>query len=422
LEELFPETVATTHLTTTDSRSIPKLNPPNTSAKAKSRQKEPKTLIHKFPSGSTLERKVATSPQSQATPGSYSDNLEALAANRNITPVSDTTTVLLLSHASTSLTPADFHRLVPRGAHIPEWTTSSTGGIARIVPGRDPASLARLPHYHLFFASPGAALAYQKNAGRIHKLAAMHTPRSVFDAIPPPPGFLEDGEDIDELVKSFALVPPSLPMKLNVVPPPFSAFLKGLVKEGGYRGVVGKDGEVGKRVLLELGGRDVGRRVLYNAIKQDGFRRGILWSMVGGLRGVMSLADIVGIDKMAQRVESTGTYGLDISVNDTFTDTFSNTENYSMEFVPRFDNGMRAGGVGPEMEDEEARRSLYVLRKKVQHRYVVEFEDEGMARRFARICRGLVVSGNWMERGEEGETEAERTGEESVVVKTEVLW
>ncbi|KAF2501900.1 hypothetical protein BU16DRAFT_211752 [Lophium mytilinum] len=463
LEELFPETLKQTQPTLPDSRQVPKVS--STSSKRgqptlpDSRQgPKPGSKSSKREPERSLVRNVAASIASDTTPAQASSQahaakLQTSAADGNILPGDYSTTVLLLSNASTTLTEADFHRLVPHGAHIPQWSNQKTGGIARIVPGRDPASLERQSHYYLFFSSPGAALAYQRNAARIHKLASMHTQNSVFDAIPPPPGFHEEGEDIDEVVKSYALAVPGLNLHLNVSATPFKSLLASLVREGGYRGVVDKNGHVGRRVLVQLVGRDVGRRGLYNAIRHDGFRRGILWPVSDGLRGVLSLSDIIGFETLAQRKASAGSYGRSVSQSEAMLGDAQVQSESEMAMQATFgvdlsvlqsndsfggdlsvwnsNTSLGAGGergTGPEMQEEHLREGLYALKKKVWGRYVVEFEDEGAAKRFARVWRGVNITGDWVKKGsetsegKEGVEEQESSREEGRVVHTEVLW
>src|SRR6185312_5605542 len=70
-------------------------------------------------------------------------------------------TVLQLEHCSTELTEIDFRRLIPKGKHIESWNRD--GEFYKIIPGRDPLSLERLPFYYLLFKTPESAYAYQNN-------------------------------------------------------------------------------------------------------------------------------------------------------------------------------------------------------------------------------------------------------------------
>lgn len=255
-------------------------------------------------------------------------------------------TVLTLSRCSTELSESDFRRLIPKGRHIEAWIRD--GEFYDIIPGRDPISLERLPFYYLLFKTPGAALAYQENAARLHKLARLHTPGDAFSAIPPTPGLLEDGEDLHAAVHSYTLVPPTLLLRLNIVHQPYQDSFRSLIAQGGYHPVVSASGKKTPKVLLRIEGYEIGHSAFYKIIFQGGRSRGIPWAISGGPRGLSRLEDLM--DK--SRIRQTAT-NPDAPAND-------------------LDDGTK----GP---------SDQAIQKKLYNRWIVDFEDEDEARRFARV-------------------------------------
>jgi hypothetical protein len=257
-------------------------------------------------------------------------------------------TVLKLQHCSTALAEADFRRLIRQGKHIEGWVQD--GDIAQVIPGRDPVSLARRPFYWLLFSTHDAAVAYQVNASRIHHLAARHTPRSVFSAVPPPPGVLENGEDLHALIQSYTLYPPSLKLPLNMVLQPYEPLLRAVVEQGGYRPIVDDREEKLHKVLLWIEGQEPHPFTLYNSIQKDGAEKGLIWGIAGAQKGIKRLADLTDIQKFSR----------------------------------------------PSSEPDKQTEIRQEIIDRVYNRWIIEFETERMAKRFARAWhrRRLPIAGD----------------------------
>ena len=276
-------------------------------------------------------------------------------------------TVLKLQHCSTALTEADFRRLIRQGKHIEGWVQG--GDIVQVIPGRDPVSLARRPFYWLLFSTHDAAVAYQANASRIHYLAARHTPSSVFSAVPPPPGVLENGEDLHALIQSYTLYPPSLKLPLNMVLQPYEPLLRAVIEQGGYRPIVDGREEKLHKVLLWIEGQEPHPFTLYNSIQKDGGEKGLIWGIAGAQKGVKRLADLTDIQKFSRPSS------------------------------------------GPDKQAEIRQEII----DRVYNRWIIEFETERMARRFARAWhrRRLPIA------GDKGDWKDDSTVR---MCNTEVLW
>lgn len=286
---------------------------------------------------------------------------------------SEQVTALQLLHCSTELTEADFRRLVPKGQHIESWARD--GEFYKIIPGRDPLSLERLPFYYLLFKSPESALAYQNNVVRLHKLSQLHQPSNIFSAIPPPKGFLEDGEDINLATSSYLLKPTGLPLSLNMVMQPYNAALRTLVDQGGYRPIVPSSGEERPqvwKVLMHIEGYEPSQSDLYQLISQDAHARGIQWPFHNEQSAIHRLRDIVNLKSRMLPVSSANPRAANPDRH--FSHHLTN-DDPSLSFLAPPQHG----------EHESAMQINQMVMNRVYNRWVIEFEEEDAARRFARM-------------------------------------
>lgn len=343
LEELFPEASSYVQPHYTRRNPYPKLE---------------------LPSSTPLVRRVGLDP-----PVSVRDAL-ATGLQKRMESIS----VLQLLHCSTELTEADFRRIIPKGKHIQGW--ANDGEFTKVIPGRDPVSLERLPFYYLLFKTPGAALAYQKNAGRLHHLSQLHQPSGIGSAIPPPPGFVEDEEDIHALTTSFVLKPTGVPLSLNMLMQPYSSALRELFERGGYKPIVPSTSAQRKRlykVLMRIEGYELAHGDLSHILLQDGVERGIRWQFHNGLEGVRRLRDVMDIRGKMQTVSASRPRAAHERRRSTEDDTTLSYLSLS------------------EDEGEKAQQLSQIAMNRVYNRWVVEFEEEEAAQRFARIWNRKVV-------------------------------
>lgn len=343
LEELFPEaSIASPVRHVEKQEQYPKLHPP-----------EPAKVIH---------RKLVDRPMTlkeQATQ----------AFKKRGEPIS----ALQLEHCSTELTESDFRRLIPKGEHIEAW--NRLGAYYKIIPGRDPLSLERLPFYYLLFKSPESAYAYQRNAGRLHKLAALHQPSNIFSAIPAPKGFLEDGEDIDAVTSSYLLRPTEHAFTLRTLVQPYHPALRALFERGGYNPIVSsKDDKMNRihKVLMHIEGYEPSLSDLFKALRHDAYSRGIPFTLRNELSSsIHRLRDLINLK----------THTLPISTISprAFEGHKSNEpkieyEDPSIAFFMRDEGGA---------DEENAKVMNQVVMNRVYNRWILEFDEEDEARRFA---------------------------------------
>lgn len=322
------------------------------------------------------------------------------------------TTVLQLSNCSTALTEADFRRVSPRGLHIETW--SRDGEFYKIIPGRDPLSLARLPFYYLLFRTPESALAYQKNASRLSKLTALHQSSDSNSAVPLPKGFLEEGEDITAVISSFVLHPQGHALDLRTIMQPYQRALRALIEAGGYSPIVPSVDDKGKkihRVLLHIDGYEPSHWDLWQILSRHAHARGLMWPFRNDAAGLRKLRDCINL-KTNSKLQAA-------SQMNPWAANSSNPQldlNYEDAQISSF-LGLEKGESGAEQqqqEDGEAKLMSQLIMNRVYNRWIVELEDEDAARRFAQLWHRVVLpfakhgrDGAWKEVEEERWVEAE---------------
>ncbi|KAJ4382049.1 hypothetical protein N0V86_002377 [Didymella sp. IMI 355093] len=328
------------------------------------------------------------------------------------------TTVLQLSNCSTALADSDFRRLMPRGAHIDTW--SSAGEFYKIIPGRDPLSLARLPFYYLLFHSAAAALAYQKNAARLSKLAALHASSSIASAVAPPAGFLENGEDVAAVTSSFVLHPQGHALDLRTVMQPYNRALRALIDAGGYTPIAPNVDEKGQkihRVLLTIDGYEPSHWDLWQIISRHAHARGILWPFrndhASALRRLRDAINLKTVGK--QKFQDLSTTNPRAAPSSTSPPSLNTTP--TVDDAVEYEDPTIAAFLGPSSPSSssttEAKEINQLVMNRVYNRWIVEFDDEDAAKRFASLWHRVVLpdakerDGKWKEAEEERWVEAE---------------
>jgi hypothetical protein len=375
LEELFPEASSTPQPRQPEpSKRYPKLNLPDSMPIVR-REFSDRTL--------SLKEQVVEALQKQG----------------------EQITVLQLTNCSTELTEADFRRIIPKSKHIEGWHRDED--LYKIVPGRDPLSLERLPFYYLLFKNAEAALAYQKNASRLHKLSALHQPANIFSAIPPPRGFLEEGEDITAAISSYNLLPTHHPMSLNVLMQPYNPALRNLIERGGYQPIAPAGDEKGNhiwRVLMHIEGYEPTPSDLFKIFSRDAYKHGMILPLRNESQAsIHRLRDMINLKMSSKAISSSRprAYG-------TFDQSTSESE-------MTYDDPAIESMLGGADEDNPSQQNQLVMNR-VYNRWVLDFEDEDIARRWSvRWHRRMLpelshTKGAW------------KDSEEARICNTELLW
>ncbi|CBX99742.1 predicted protein [Plenodomus lingam JN3] len=388
-EELFPEATSPPPSTTVVEKKqdpYPKLELPD------AHQRIPLNVPRRQLSG---ERRNGSSKQRARF-------VESFLQNKKVENI----TVLQLAYCSTELTESDFLRLIPKGKHIEGWRRE--GEFFKVIPGRDPLSLERMPFYYLLFNNPEASLAYQNNVARLHKLSALHQPSSILSAIPAPKGFLEDGEDISKATSSYNLAPSQHQLHLSTIMQPYNPALRALIERGGYHPIVPNVDEYGQhiwKVLMHIEGYEPTPLDLFRSFTDDAWRHGMQLPLrtesVGSIHRVRDIINLKTTNKPISSVQPRA-YGT--------TDHTKFAERTMFE-----DPAIQFGLAGIEEQNGTKELNQYVMNR-VYNRWVIDFNDENAARRFAINWHRKVLPPVSSSKGAWEETEELR------MCNTEVLW
>jgi hypothetical protein len=292
-------------------------------------------------------------------------------------------TVLQLEYCSTELTEMDFRRLIPQGKHIESWNRD--GEFYKVIPGRDPLSLERLPFYYLLFKTPESAYAYQNNAARLHKLTALHKPSSIFSAIPAPRGFLEDGEDINKVTSAYLLKPTEHAISLRTIMQPYHPALRALIERGGYNPIVPQVDEKGNRihkVLMHIEGYEPSVSDLFKIFKRDAYNKGLMLSLRNeSLSSIHRLRDIINL-KTRMELVSTSNPRAYSHFESSNAPSSRSTKDMRLEFDdPNIAYLMKSGA---DSDDNDVAKEVnQIVMNRVYNRWIIDFDDEDQARRFA---------------------------------------
>jgi hypothetical protein len=145
-----------------------------------------------------------------------------------------------------------------------------------------------LSHYFIIFSSDAAARAYLDQTVRLHTLSrakgAMEN--SYF---PPPAGYLNEGEDITDVLRGFSLVPGYGKLSLRTIDRPYKPTVTRMLNDGGFVAAAQQQTKSEDMVLLSI---DMGRITqwdLLRAIQDDGKRRNLHWKLAGKEDAIVKL-------------------------------------------------------------------------------------------------------------------------------------
>ncbi|KAF2712310.1 hypothetical protein K504DRAFT_464397 [Pleomassaria siparia CBS 279.74] len=310
-------------------------------------------------------------------------------------------TALQILNCSTEFTESDFRRLVPKGKHIETWARTR-GDFEKIIPGRDPLSLERLPFYYLLFKSAESALAYQANVSRLHKLCSLQQASNILSVMPPPRGLLEDGEDVSAAMASYLLKPSSQRLDLHMLVQPYNHALRALFEQGGYKPIVPSETASGKRlykVLFKINGWEPTEHDLYRVLHRHALQRGIYWPFhTESQLAIRKLRDVVNLAERMQAVSAANPRA-------------SNKTHPTLVLPEEQDPTL--GFLLPDAEDAQGNIGQMIMNR-VYNRWIIEFDEEDGARRFARLWNRRVLPQprfvSW------------RDTEEERMVSAEYLW
>ena len=148
-----------------------------------------------------------------------------------------------------------------------------------VIPLRDPTTLESAGRYFILFPNPAYARTYQNHVIRLHRIAKTHTPTSIESPLPLQPGVVIEGEDVYTLLQDYSLCPPSQRIQLRLLFPSYSARIKQVLDQRGYRPLLGETNKTGRSVLFSVDGQQLPTSVIRNTIAADGRDRGLAWDI-----------------------------------------------------------------------------------------------------------------------------------------------
>lgn len=187
--------------------------------------------------------------------------------------------ILVLNACSKTLEESDFFRLSPTGQHIEGWKS----GLLKVIPTRDNKTLETLGSYILVFSSRAAARAYLDQTMRLHTLTKLYK-RNKEARFPLPPGYLKEGENMENLIKGFSLVPGFNKLSLRMLSTPYSSRMKKLIQDGGPAAIAGREAGAEHMVLFTTDRSSITHADLVILLRQDGKRRNMNWNVTSSMR------------------------------------------------------------------------------------------------------------------------------------------
>lgn len=155
-----------------------------------------------------------------------------------------------------------------------------------VIPARDQSTLRQEDFYFILFPNRAYAQAYQSHVISLHRIARAHTPTSLESPMTPPPGMLDDGEDVYSVLQRYSLCAPSQKISLQVVFPPFSTGMKRLLELRGYPQIMSPEDKTCKSVLFWVPGLQATVHDIRDMITWDNRNRGLDWALANSSKSV----------------------------------------------------------------------------------------------------------------------------------------
>lgn len=238
------------------------------------------------------------------------------------------------------------------------------------MPGRDTSTLERQNFYFILFKSPVSAFSYQTHVTRLHKLAQGQTPSSLSSPIPPPPGYMMGGEDLDSMIQSYSLLSLSQDMNIRQLSPPLAPSMQQIVNHRGYPNLVDRPNKSPFEVLLRLDGPQLAIPHIRIALAKAARDRAMPWT-----GKETSRIRIMRWDTRGTNVSPMSPREIDVEHKD--------------DIGARDRTGSLFGSELPgEIHEGEADRDRERKRRLAAARYILGFDTDIEAQAFVRFWHG----------------------------------
>lgn len=234
-----------------------------------------------------------------------------------------------------------------------------------VIPGRDLRTMGRLGYYYIIFASRTSAQVYLDNAVRAHKAAQQHTQSSFASAIPPPPGYLVHGEDVDALTKSFCLLPTTQDLHMGIMNPPYSPSFKQMMAKGQFLSLA--DVTHKHKVLLSIDSDGQLTSEIQGYLHLLGKERGLAYELVEADDAIKRLE--------LRKAQSASTSEAQMQRVDAAETDVDNDSGYT----PEADANLEARDYDAQENDQG---------EMISPKWIISFVSEAEAKRFTRASHG----------------------------------
>jgi hypothetical protein len=315
------------------------------------------------------------------------------------------TSVLLLRNVSKSLTLEDLRRLIPQGEHLEGWTLEQ-GSITRIVPARDLATLQHQGTYYLLFKSALSAFAYQGHATRISRLVTEHTPNSLHNSIPPPPGYMLDGMDVNAAIEAYTLTPATQRLTLRQLKPPLAPVVNAIVRDGGYPALIHRKDKMPFELRLTLEGPQLPMTRIRYIMHESSRDRALGWS--GGEGNNVKISQWEPIEHTSDQARSV----MDKRATE---NPAANVDAAAKQVAISASRNVEVAAVPRELEQPRYLSNFEEKRRRTPHPvYILGFHTEHAAQSFMRYWHRRPM--DW--KGEHMDEE----GDIPPITNVEILW
>ena len=152
-----------------------------------------------------------------------------------------------------------------------------------VIPGRDPQTLEPQGHYFILFSTDAAAQVYRTQLVRLHHILRTHNKDSITPSLPPPPGFIKNGDDIHAIMQAYTIIPASQrAITARILTQPYSLSVQRLINNGGYPEIATTTGSVMEnKVLFSLDKGFPTIQAIRLLLSKDQKERNVPWKLAG---------------------------------------------------------------------------------------------------------------------------------------------
>lgn len=161
-----------------------------------------------------------------------------------------------------------------------------------VIPGRDPQTLEPQGYYFILFSTDAAARAYRHQMIRLHNVLRTHNKDSIMPSVPPPPGFVREGDDIHAIMQAYTIIPASQrDVTARILTRPLRPAVQRLIKDGGYPETATRGSILENKVLFWLDKGFPTIQAIRLLLSKDQKERNLQWKLSGDSSEIIKLGE-----------------------------------------------------------------------------------------------------------------------------------